>query len=82
VDWRSSGVVVGLLVENTVERYRVPPPGELGLEHACRDRMRKTIFAMTGRLWMLMVMHVSFDLTAVVMIYWDLESKVAHWVFR
>lgn len=41
-----------------------------------------TIFAITGRLWMLMVMHASFDLTAVALIYWNLESNVAHWVFR
>ncbi len=40
-----------------------------------------TIFAITGCLWPLMVMHAAFDVTAVALIYWDLESKVAHWVF-
>jgi len=41
-----------------------------------------TIFAITGRLWTLMVMHASFDLTAVALIYWNLESNVAHWIFK
>jgi membrane protease YdiL (CAAX protease family) len=41
-----------------------------------------TIFAVTGRIFMLMIAHAAFDLTAVAMIYWNLESKVAHLVFR
>ena len=41
-----------------------------------------TIFAITGRIWMLMVAHAAFDLTALAIIYWDLESSVAHLVFR
>jgi len=41
-----------------------------------------TIFALTGRIWMLMFAHAAFDLTAVAMIYWNLEFDVAHLVFR
>lgn len=41
-----------------------------------------TIFAATGRLWMLMCAHASFDLTAYAIIFWDLESRVAHLVFK
>jgi uncharacterized protein len=41
-----------------------------------------TIFANTGRIVFVMVVHAAFDLTALAMIYWDLESKVAHLVFR
>ncbi len=41
-----------------------------------------TIFAVTGEIWMLMIMHAAFDLTAVAIIYWDLETKVAHLVFK
>jgi CAAX prenyl protease-like protein len=39
-----------------------------------------TIFANTGRIWMLMVLHAAFDLTALAIIYWNLETKVAHLV--
>jgi len=41
-----------------------------------------TIFAITGQIWMLMCAHAAFDVTAVAIIYWDLEAKVAHLVFR
>jgi membrane protease YdiL (CAAX protease family) len=41
-----------------------------------------TIFAFTGRIWVLMCAHVAFDLTALAMIYWGLESNVAHLVFK
>jgi len=41
-----------------------------------------TIFAFTGRIWMLMFAHAAFDLTALAMIYWGLESRVAHLIFK
>ncbi len=41
-----------------------------------------TIFAVTGRIFVLMVAHAAFDLTAVAIIYWNLESRVAHLVFK
>lgn len=40
------------------------------------------IFAVTNRLWFLMIAHASFDLTAVAIIYFGLEARVAHWVFK
>lgn len=41
-----------------------------------------TIFAFAGRLFMLMCAHTAFDLTALAIIYWDLETEVAHLVFK
>jgi membrane protease YdiL (CAAX protease family) len=41
-----------------------------------------TIFAVTGRIWMLMCAHAAFDLTAVAIIYLNLESPMAHPFFR
>jgi membrane protease YdiL (CAAX protease family) len=40
-----------------------------------------SIFAMTGRIFMLMVAHAAFDLTALWMIYYGLETRIAHLVF-
>ena len=40
-----------------------------------------TIFAVTRQLWMLMCAHAAYDLTAVAIIYWNVEFKVAHFVF-
>jgi membrane protease YdiL (CAAX protease family) len=41
-----------------------------------------TIFAVTGRIWMLICAHAAFDLTALAIIYLNLESDLAHLVFR
>jgi membrane protease YdiL (CAAX protease family) len=41
-----------------------------------------TIYAVTGRIWMLIFAHAAFDLTAVAIIYWNLESAVAHLIFK
>ena len=41
-----------------------------------------TIFMLTRRIWMLMVAHAAFDVAAVAVIYWNLETRVAHLLFR
>lgn len=40
-----------------------------------------TVFAVTGRLWLLMCAHVAFDLLALATIYLGLEQEIAHLVF-
>jgi uncharacterized protein len=40
------------------------------------------IFAVSGRIWMVMIAHAVYDLTAYAIIYWNLETTVAHLVFR
>lgn len=41
-----------------------------------------TLYATTGRIWFPMVVHAAFDLAALAIIFWDLETKVAHLVFK
>jgi membrane protease YdiL (CAAX protease family) len=41
-----------------------------------------TLFALTGRLWLVIVAHAAFNLAALWMIYFNLEWDVAHLVFR
>jgi uncharacterized protein len=41
-----------------------------------------TIMAVTGRIFTLMIAHAAFDLTALAIIYWNLETTVAHLVFK
>ena len=41
-----------------------------------------TIYAATGQLWLPMVVHIAFDVTAVALIYWNWELAVAHFLFR
>lgn len=40
-----------------------------------------SVYAITGRLFMLMVAHAAFDLTALWMIYYGLETRIAHIIF-
>jgi len=40
------------------------------------------VFALTGSLWLPMVAHAAFDLTALGIIYNGLEESVAHLIFR
>ncbi|MGH8102739.1 MAG: lysostaphin resistance A-like protein, partial [Chthoniobacterales bacterium] len=41
-----------------------------------------SIFAITGTIFLLMIAHAAFDLTALWMIYYDLETKIAHLTFN
>lgn len=41
-----------------------------------------TIFALTGQIWTVIWAHAGFDLAALAIIYWNLESAVAHLVFK
>lgn len=41
-----------------------------------------TIFAIKRQIFPLMVAHVAFDLIAVALIYWDVETPVAHFIFK
>ncbi|MFN2622387.1 MAG: lysostaphin resistance A-like protein [Chthoniobacterales bacterium] len=41
-----------------------------------------SVFAVTGRIYLLMIAHVAFDLVAYAMIYWEFETAVAHFFFK
>jgi membrane protease YdiL (CAAX protease family) len=41
-----------------------------------------TIFALTRRIFLLMVAHAAFDLMALAMIYWNFETAVAQFFFK
>jgi hypothetical protein len=40
------------------------------------------IFARTRRLFLLMIAHAAYDFTAYAIVYWGLEAKAAHLIFR
>ena len=41
-----------------------------------------SIFAITGQIFMLMIAHAAFDLTALWMIFYGLEARIAHLIFH
>ena len=81
---RSIGARVAIVVLTSVwfGLVHYPVQGLAGAQQAALvGLIFGTIFATSGRLWMLMCAHAAFDLTAYAIIYWDLESAVAHLVF-
>jgi len=57
--------------------------GVFGVEQAAiTGLVFGTIFAVTGRIWMLVFAHAAFDLAAIAIIYWDVESELAHLIFK
>jgi len=63
--------------------YHYREQGLAGVEQASMTGLVfGTIFAVTGRLWMVMAVHAAFDLTALAIIYWNVESAVAHLIFK
>jgi uncharacterized protein len=41
-----------------------------------------TVYALSGNLWTPMIVHAAYDVTALLIIFWDLESAVGHALFR
>ena len=60
-----------------------PDQGLAGVEQAAVTGLAfGTIFLMTGSLFIPMLAHAAFDLAAIAIIYCDLETRVAHLLFR
>jgi hypothetical protein len=79
--WARTSIV--LLTAAFFGLVHYPVQGIAGVEQATIvGLVFGTIFAVTGRIWMLMCAHAAFDLTALAIIYWNLESDVAHLVFK
>lgn len=41
-----------------------------------------TIVITTKKIWMVMIAHAAFDLTALAIIYWNMEAPIAHLLFK
>jgi membrane protease YdiL (CAAX protease family) len=79
--WARALIVIGTSVWFGLAHYSLQ--GLTGVEQATIVALVfGTIFAVTGRIWMLIVAHAAFDVTALALIYWKLESAVAHLVFE
>ena len=60
-----------------------PDQGLPGMEQAAvTGLVFGGIYAVTGQIWLLMIMHAAFDVTAVGLIYRGWETNVAHWFLQ
>ena len=79
---RGAKTAIVLIAAGLFGLAHYPDQGLAGAEQATiTGLVFGAIFAVTGRLWMLMCAHAAFDLVALAIIYWDLETRVAHLVF-
>jgi membrane protease YdiL (CAAX protease family) len=82
----SRGWAKALIVVLTTVLFALPhylDQGIPGVEQALiTGSVFGTIFALTGRIFVLMVAHAAFDLMALAMIYWNFETAVAHFFFK
>ena len=79
--WARTIIVLLTSVLFSVAHY--PGQGLAGAEQALiTGLVFGTIFAATGRIFMLMIAHAAFDLLALAIIYWNLEVEVAHLIFK
>jgi membrane protease YdiL (CAAX protease family) len=82
----TSRLAKGLIVIVTSAWFAVGHYANMGLagmeQAAITGLAFGTAYAVTGRLFAVMCAHTAFDLTALALIYWDLETEVAHLVFR
>ena len=79
--WARTITVLLTSVLFSVAHY--PGQGLAGAEQALiTGLVFGTIFAVTGRIFMVMIAHAAFDLLALAIIYWNLEVDVAHLIFK
>ena len=79
----SAKVVTVLITAALFGLVHYPGQGFSGAEQAFLGGIvMGALFALTGQLPLLMVTHAAFNLTAIVIIYWGLETRVAHLIFR
>lgn len=75
-------ILIVLLTSAVFSAAHYPSQGLPGVEQAIfTGLVFGTIFALTDRIFMLMIAHAAFDLAALAMIYWNLETNLAHLIF-
>lgn len=76
-------IVIVLITSVLFGALHFPDQRWHGVEHAfIVGLVFGSIFAVTGQIFLLMIAHAAFDLTALWMIYYGLETRIAHLIFK
>jgi membrane protease YdiL (CAAX protease family) len=76
-------IAIVLITSILFASVHYPEQGIPGAEQALMTGLIfGSIFAVTGQIFMLMIAHAAFDLTALWMIYYGLETRIAHLIFH
>ena len=80
---KTAKIAIVLVTSNWFGLAHYPNQGLPGVQQAMIvGLVFGSIFAVSGSIFMLMVAHAAFDLTALALIYWDVEAQVAHFFFK
>ena len=75
-------IAIVLITSTLFAAVHYPEQGWPGVEQAfVVGLIFASIFAITGQIFLLMITHAAFDLTALWMIYYGLETRIAHLIF-
>ena len=75
----ASKIAIVLLTTALFASIHIPEQGPYGAVQAAFTGLTfATVYAVTRSLWLPIILHAAFDVTAVVMIYLGMESAVAH----
>jgi len=76
-------ILIVLITSTWFAALHYPEQGLAGAQQALiTGLVFGTIFAVTGRIFVLMVAHAAFDLAALAIIYWNVEADVARLIFK
>jgi uncharacterized protein len=79
---RRAKVAIVLITTTLFAAAHYPDQGVPGVEQAVfTGLVFGGMYVLTGELFIVMVTHAAFDVMAVALIYWNLESRVAHLFF-
>jgi membrane protease YdiL (CAAX protease family) len=80
---RSAKIATVLLSSAWFATVHYLEQGVAGVEQAAMTGLAfGTIFAVTRQIWISIVAHAAYDLMAIAIVYWNIESTMAHLVFN
>ena len=80
---RQATVLIVLLTSAVFASVHYPEQGLASTEQAfITGSVFALLYVVTGNLWLSMFTHAAFDVVAVAMIYWNVESWFAHLIFK
>ena len=81
--WSNRSKILIVTITSALFAFGHYAQGVSGIEQAAiTGLVFGSIYAFTRSIWMIMIAHAAFDLTALALIYWNLETSVSHIIFK